>query len=422
MTRLRPLQAGVVLLLLALGTATPCRSDSPPLAEEQAQARAVTEEIPWAELLGPLAPVALSPFFGITCLSGCALLAERGLLPQNQFFQQSDALRNPAVFAVFLCLTLLTSLPRLSKVSKPLAQAADVLETYAGLVTMVALHYVARHGEANTALAAAPLAAGFAAQGGDLLLAAVSAANVLVIHSVRFFFEMLVWLSPVPLLDALFEFANKAMCAGLVFVYALHPAAALTLNTILFLGCLCLLRWSRRKTIFYREIFLGPLWHRVAGRFGFSSVPPWPAPLPGRRTDRDGGEGRGGLPVFPSQRVAAIPRHARCLLVQGSEGLWLVEPRWLRAARKERLSVGQGRARISWLYGTAVFEGSRLRLLFSARYAPCLPEIRRAFIWAEAGADEPGLPSSLREMARGLARAGRETRDDPAPPATASPA
>ena len=88
-----------------------------------------------AQWLGPLAPVALSPFFGITCLSGLSLYGGK-FAQHNPLLGAHSPLHNPAVFWTFLTLTILTSVPRFTKVSKPFSQAVDRLEAYSGIVTM----------------------------------------------------------------------------------------------------------------------------------------------------------------------------------------------------------------------------------------------------------------------------------------------
>ena len=93
------------------------------------------------------------------------------------------------------------------------------------------------------------------------LLTGLSILNLLVIHAVRFFFELLVWLSPVPLLDAIFETANKASCAGLMVLYAFSPWLALVVNALMFLVCLALFKRARRLT---KEILTRM--HSVSGR------------------------------------------------------------------------------------------------------------------------------------------------------------
>ncbi len=230
-----------------------------------ARGQALAGHIPWAEVLGPLAPVALSPFFGLACLSGLSLLVSRGLLPENAFLRDNPVLANPWVFAALLGLALLTSLPRLTKISKPLAQACDFVESYAGLVAVLVVQWVAK----QTAAEAPPevVLAGVGAVTHAALLSTVSVLNFVVIQTVRFVFEFLIWLSPIPLVDALFEALNKLVCAGLLALYAFSPWAAFFLNMLMFLICLCLFRWARRKLVGARAILRAGL-ARVRGWLG----------------------------------------------------------------------------------------------------------------------------------------------------------
>ena len=228
------------LLLPALAFAY----DTGQAAADIAVADKVSDAVPWSELLGPLAPIALSPFFGMACLSGISLLTTRGVLPENSFLHGHPVLTHPTILMSFLALAVFTSLPRLTKVSKPLAQFCDFLETYAGVVAVIVVQVVARFGQTEPPPDVI-LPAGLGTVTLSTLLAALSIVNLLVIQAVRFFFELLVWLSPVPALDALFEFANKVACAGLMFLYAFSPWLALLINLGLFLVCLALFRRAR---------------------------------------------------------------------------------------------------------------------------------------------------------------------------------
>jgi len=111
-----------------------------PLSEaDQSSMRAISA----SEWLGPLAPIAISPFFGITCLAGLSQFGS-DYLPLNSFISNNAVLQNPYVLWLFAGLTLLTSLPRLTKVSKPFAQAMDMLETYGAIITIVILRFASR--------------------------------------------------------------------------------------------------------------------------------------------------------------------------------------------------------------------------------------------------------------------------------------
>lgn len=238
------LRAHAFVLLVLVGPLLAFGYDASQAAGDLSAGGALSERVPWAEILGPLAPVALSPFFGMACLSGVSMLVTRGVLPENAFLDAHPVLTHPAFFGVFLALAVFTSLPRLTKVSKPLALVCDTLETYAGLVAVVAVQLVRKLLEAPDGDATV-VAAGFAGIPTELLLAGLSVANFIVIQTVRLFFELLVWISPIPLLDAIFEAANKLVCAGLVALYAFSPWAALAFNALLFLLCLALFRKAK---------------------------------------------------------------------------------------------------------------------------------------------------------------------------------
>jgi hypothetical protein len=119
----------------------PSLTENPLSLGDQQQAQALTQSIQAAEWLGPLAPIAISPFFGITCL---AAISQFGgdFLPVNSFVSNNPVLNNPTIFWIFLALTLLTSLPRFTKVSKPAAQAIDQVEAYAGIITILIIRFL----------------------------------------------------------------------------------------------------------------------------------------------------------------------------------------------------------------------------------------------------------------------------------------
>ncbi|HMP74311.1 MAG TPA: hypothetical protein PKE55_13710 [Kiritimatiellia bacterium] len=214
-----------------------------------------------AEWMGPLAPIALSPFFGLMCLSGAALLIDQGLLPHHPLLHHHPVLGHQGVFIALAVLTLITSLPRLTKVTKPLTQIADLAETYAGILVVIILYAFANSSQPETA--SLPFAAaGLADTGSLLVIAIVSAINILVIQTVRLFFELLVLLSPIPLLDALFEAANKFVCLVLTAIYIFHPAAALAVNLFLFLLCAILVKKVHRRLVSFRRNVLWPMWRK----------------------------------------------------------------------------------------------------------------------------------------------------------------
>ncbi len=153
----------------------------------------------------------------------------------------------------FAILALLTSIPRLTKVSKPFAQATDRLEAYSSIIILLVIRFMASSGDpvSETALGDTPLVtAGVMSFSADILLWCAAAINILVINAIKFFFEFLVWLTPVPSIDAIFEFCNKSLCAGLLAVYAFSPLLATVLNLGMFLVALVMFRWYPVKFAF----------------------------------------------------------------------------------------------------------------------------------------------------------------------------
>ena len=242
------------IALLCCGSLTTVQLNETDVAKAQHLADTVTTY----EWLGPLAPIAISPFFGITCLAGMSQLSAGTVLENNQFISSNPVLHNPYVFWIFLGLTLLTSLPRLTKVSKPIAQAMDQVETYAGIITLLVIRIAA-----STVTQPEPetvaMSMGIVNVTFETLLCLAAVWNIIVINTVRFFFEILAWLTPVPSIDALLEATNKVVCACLLAIYAYSPMVATAINLLLLFACLLVFRWIHRRVIYARHIFLDPI-------------------------------------------------------------------------------------------------------------------------------------------------------------------
>ncbi|MEM9364654.1 MAG: hypothetical protein AAGD07_01585 [Planctomycetota bacterium] len=272
------------------------------------------ESLNLADWLGPMAPLALSPFFGVMLLSGLALWGPEWIT-DNALLGESGPLCSVPLFCVFAVLTLLTSLPRLTKVSKPLAQAADQLETYAVIVILLAIKVTASYGADGGAESAVALARpdapliqlGIVSVTLNGLVMIAMALNMLVINSVRFFFEIMVWLTPLPTVDALFEAANKATCATLMAIYAYSPTLATGLNLLILLAAALVFRWVHRQVRYFRTLMLDPILTRVLGSYG--SHP-----------------GDQGLIVFLKDAVGGHPKRRRMALRRVADG-WTLSPR-----------------------------------------------------------------------------------------------
>ncbi len=228
-----------------------------PTSGAQSAGDALVKEIGASEWLGPLAPVALSPFFGIAILSGLATYGPDFLQQRSHLIADSSPLNNPYLFWSMATLALLTSLPRLSKVSKPLALAAESLESYASIIILIAVKFLssapAVSSEPEVALA------GLGVISLDTMMSVAAALNIVVINTVKLFFELMVWLIPFPAVDAALEVCQKGTCLGLMGLYCYSPVLATMLNLCLLSLCALVFGWVVRKTAYYRHLIITPV-------------------------------------------------------------------------------------------------------------------------------------------------------------------
>lgn len=323
--------------------------------------------------LGPMAPLALSPFFGITCLSGLAIWSP-DWMPGSGLLAQSTPLKSSTLFWVFAILTVFTSLPKLSKVSKPIAVVVDHVEAYAGIITLLVIRYMATSSQGIPAESDPVLQAGIVSFSLEALLYIAMIVNVIVINSVKFFFEFLIWITPIPLLDACFEVANKTACAALISIYAFSPTLATIFNLILFAGCLVVLRWANRRVKYVRHMIFDSIWPVLSRGYGDP------------RHDE--------LVVFPSTDWNGFATRTCLTLLRGQDGWVLRQSRLFRSPmdfplpQDVRFRIEQG-----WMVNVLeIVTNEPIKMSFSRRYQRRIDDLARR-IGADIGLQS--VPCSL---------------------------
>lgn len=347
-------------------------------ASDISAAQQFTQTLGVADWLGPLAPVALSPFFGIACLSGMSLYGGNWISADNAFLGDYSPLHNSGVFYVFLGLSLLTSVPRLTKVSKPFAQAVDQIEAWAGIITLLTIKLMMAT-EAQEVPGVAMVQLGIVSFTVDTLLLIAAAMNVFVINAVKFFFEVLIWITPIPTIDAAFEVANKSTCAVLMAIYGYSPALATIINLCLFVVAAFLFRWIYRREVFFRTVLLDAV---LAFFQPKNSVAP------------------AQLYVFPSAAIGPFAARSRCRLQRGSHGWTLTMPRILRTDLVIELPAEECRMELTCGYFTNTLKitgNQPVELSFSRRYNECLPLLAKNF-GAEFDVPESAAPAGINKL------------------------
>ena len=407
-----------------VGTAAPRPAGPPSLAAasldaEKKQADALVSKFDLVNKMGPLAPVALSPFFALTFLSGASLLADTGVpflqgIKGNPILGTGSALNNGFVFAGLLALTLLTAIPKLTKVTKPLAQAVDQIEGHAGIISIVLVQYLStiHLGDAPPPAATMVFQAGIFSFTGDLLIAIASAINIFVINTVKFFFEVLVWLSPIPVVDAVFEAANKAIAAFLLAVYVWSPWVAMVLNLIIFGCCLMIFAWVYRRVTYMRGMLGDPLLGWCAEKiFRRPPVTLASTPLPSSSA-RQLNSRTLVLKAFAAKALEDVPRKSRGFLVQTEGRLVFVRPRLLRSPVIKSLPQAGHRVELKrgLLSNTVVFTNDAgevaMTLMVTRRYNTLLESIR-AQLGAPAALPASTAPAKTLATSRELGAAAK---------------
>jgi len=360
------------------------------LTNDQRRAEALVGSLPINDVLGSLAPIALSPFFALTCLSGVSLLADTGILPesvtQNFMMSASSPLHNGTVFGGLLVLTLLTAAPKLTKVSKPFAQAVDQLEAYSGIIAAIAVQVLSRVSLDETASAQVSMVynAGIITVGYTTLVSVFSAINIFVVNSVKFFFEMMILISPIPTVDAFFEALNKAFTAFLIGIYLFSPFLATVINLIIFFISLAIFSWTFRRVVFMRCVIGDPFFGWIAEAiFRMKPMTATLTKLP-KSVRANLPDATVVLKAFVGKKMSGAKKKSRGYLVHSHGKSYFVKARFLRSFKILPLSnegiyphLNPGFFSHGIDYRNR--EGELVyKVLFTKRYNNCLEEISRA--------------------------------------------
>jgi len=401
--------------------------DGKSLDSETKRGEQLVQKLGVTEVLGPLAPVAMSPFFALTFMSGASLLAEHTdivpeALEKNALLGKGSPLSNGWVFTGLLALTVVTALPKLTKVTKPVAQAVDQLEAHSGIVAILAVQALSRVNldePAQQALAEPVFQAGFITFTTSTLLMVFSAINVFVINTVKFFFEVMIFLSPFPTVDAIFEAANKAVAGALMAIYVWNPWVATLLNLAIFGVALLIFAWVRRRVDYLRAILGDPILGWLAEKL-FRRPP-----VTLTSTMLNGSLAQACpsptvvLKAFAGKRFGGLRVKSRGFFVQSQGRLQFVRRRLLRSPQVVPLPAAGHSVKVEagFLSNSVIVENDTgevvARVVFSRRYNSLLAALSRQLGVASAALAEGQAAAGVLAVSRSLGNAvrsgGRDT-------------
>lgn len=293
------------------------------------------------ELSALLAPLGISPFLA---LAAAGFAANGGWLDLPSGVQ---LLAEPAVFGTLLAVGLALELGKSSKLTRPLAEGVGTSESIVAVVAAFLLFAAEVTADAGPAAQASTF--------GAVAWGLVAVATVSVILALRVLFDVLIWLSPIPFIDAAFELAKAALTFGLVALAAWAPLAAVITFAVVLLAAILLLRRAVRAG----RMALTVLWDNTLGYMG---------PAQAAR-----------LPVVAFvDRVPGVAKHAQGY-VAFEEGTWRFVP--YAGAPKSRvviLGADEG-CRIHRRWAGFIIDFPRGRVLLPPRYGRSETWLRSQF-------------------------------------------
>lgn len=208
-----------------------------------------------------LSPISISPFWTLFITS---LASTLGI--GNEYIVTHPLLGNWAMLLISGFLVLFTTLPNLTKVSKPIGLAIKFLENKAGIVLFIVILVVPYLFPPEGTAPAVVHMGLFDIPFSVLLMIGLAIPYYIVVMTVRYLLEILIFLSPIPLLDALFEFIKKGITFFLIVVYFLVPSFGFVLSIFIFIVAFFFFKRARRISNFFQYVFVEPILARVFGR------------------------------------------------------------------------------------------------------------------------------------------------------------
>lgn len=216
-----------------------------------------------SEQLGILGPVAISPYWGLFLASAASLFG----IGDSEFLMTHPFMGNWLVFILFGLSAILTSIPNVTKYSKALGVASNYLEDHVSMVIVIlaiALPFV------HQAIGTPPSPQG---EFGiidmslySLLMIAFSTFYMFVVTTVRLFFEVTAFVTPIPLVDTGVEILKKISSLGMMIIYFVSPEIAMALSLVLLIIAFFLFRKANTTMKYFKQIYIAPMFSWVIRR------------------------------------------------------------------------------------------------------------------------------------------------------------
>ncbi len=337
--------------------------------------RLITDNIDIFEVFGPVLPIALSPFFGVAITSLASILAKNDVF-ENEYLSTHPLLNNWPVLVVFLLLTILTALPKYTKITGQFALIIAKIEDYAGLIILLIIQIIPQLLSNNQSESITIVhQAGFFEFSYTTLIAVASVANMYVIKVVRFFFDFLIYLSPIPAVDAVFDNIKKGFIIFIISLYAINPLLAFIANVLIFLMSAIMFSWVNRRVVYFENIYIDPRKAKILKKYPHLVDKKLPRKIAKKHEFL-----QFAVIAFPLKRMGAFKRKMKCWLVSDNNSLFLYKNRFILKPRvldlnkyQNKLNIGED---IFWIRVEEPEKYYRLKLDISNIYKPYYEDIK----------------------------------------------
>ncbi len=292
-------------------------------------AMALKANLMLSEQLGMLGPVAISPYWGLFLASASSVFG----IGDNEYLMTHPMLGNWVVFVLFLVVAVLTSIPNITKYSKALGVAANYLEDNTAIVIVVLTIFLPTlHGMVAEPI---PPNGEFGLLGTSfysLLLMAFSAIYMFIVTTVRLFFEIMAFVTPIPFVDTITEILKKIASLVMMGVYFVSPEIALGISLLLLIVAIFFFSKATTSINYFKQFYMKPIWGWVTGK---------------RPTVLDEGIAKRinkpdieyAIPVWPLEPFGKIKKKKKAWLVKETEGrIYLYQMKKLAGSIQEDIN------------------------------------------------------------------------------------
>lgn len=305
-----------------------------------AEAQTSTSSDGWSEfqhhraalqsVLAPLPGIAISPSLTAAALAGAALVCETqvherlSMLCDVPLVARLNKSSSRGLFFLLSAFALVCYLANTGKFQGVLGKALKVLEIGP---TLAAYFLVSRDVLDPVAPVGSQAATILAAGAGPVLVALGLCLGLVALLLVRLTAEVIVWLSPFPFVDAIFETGSRVVALGFLLLAFLSPAAAAVIALLSMCLAMLLVRSSLRTLAFVFRMVVRPLYARLAE----TPLPPLVEPA---WTNAHAGEPCALAIPAAALEVPGIRPRTGGRLVAGPDGVFFAsQGRWARERR-----------------------------------------------------------------------------------------